>query len=91
MRAVKFDHYFRYDELIGILTDAATSHPDLVTQFSIGKTSEGRDIPGVAVTNRSTGEARAPVLTLTKVRSMATFTRWKSLPPVLPSITLSIL
>ncbi|XOV86544.1 MAG: M14 family metallopeptidase [Pseudomonadota bacterium] len=57
MKQVSFDHYFRYDELAAILADAAASHPDLVTLFSIGKSFEGRDIWGVAVTNRSTGEA----------------------------------
>ncbi|NOX50660.1 MAG: carboxypeptidase [Gammaproteobacteria bacterium] len=58
MRKVKFDHYFRYDELTEILTDAADSHPELVERFSIGKSFEGRDIWAVSITNRSTGEAK---------------------------------
>lgn len=57
MRPVTFDHFFRYDELIAILADAESSHPSLVTRFTIGRSSEGREIQGVAVTNRSTGEA----------------------------------
>jgi murein tripeptide amidase MpaA len=57
MQHVHFDHYFRYDELSAILEDAAQSHPGLVVKFSIGKSFEGRDIWGVAITNRSTGEA----------------------------------
>ncbi len=57
MDPVRFDHYFRYGELTTILDDAASTHPDLVEKFSIGKSHEGRDIWGVAVTNRSTGKA----------------------------------
>ncbi len=58
MQIVTFDHYFKYQELADILTDAADSHPDLVEKFSIGKSYEGRDIWSVSVTNRATGEAK---------------------------------
>lgn len=57
MKPVSFDHYFRYDELCAILRDAADSHPELVSLMTIGQTFEGRDILGVAVTNRATGAA----------------------------------
>ncbi len=44
METITFDHYFKYDELAEILTEAADSHPDLVEKFSIGKSYEGREI-----------------------------------------------
>lgn len=59
MQTVTFDHYFRYEELCAILEDAADSHPGLVKLLTIGQSFEGRDIKGVAVTNRDTGEAES--------------------------------
>lgn len=57
MPDVRFDRFYRYDDLTRILRAYAEEHPDLVRLESIGKSYEGRDIWVAAVTCRSTGEA----------------------------------
>lgn len=58
MPSVKFDRYYRYEDLCRILDEFASEYPTLVTVESAGKSHEGRDIPLVTVTNRETGEAK---------------------------------
>jgi len=53
---VKFDTYYRYEDLTRILQGFAEEYPQFVRLESIGKSYEGRDIWLVAVTNFSTGE-----------------------------------
>jgi len=55
MPAVRFDTYYRYDELTRILHAYAEEYPHLVQIQSIGKSYEGRDIWLLTVTNRATG------------------------------------
>lgn len=55
MPELKFDHYYRYDELTRILQEFAQEFPNLVRVESIGKSYEGRDVWLAAVTNASTG------------------------------------
>ena len=50
MPQVRFDTYFKYDELTNILKEFAISHTDFVRLTSIGKSHEGRDIWVVTVT-----------------------------------------
>lgn len=57
MTDIRFDHYFRYDELTEVLHDLAKAHPDFLTLTSIGKSHQGRDIWVMAMTTRATGEA----------------------------------
>ena len=52
---VKFDCYYRYDDLTRIMREFAAEYPDLVTVESIGKSYEGRDIWLATVTNKATG------------------------------------
>jgi murein tripeptide amidase MpaA len=40
----RFDHYYRYEELSGLLHAWAAAHPGLMRLESIGKSHEGRDI-----------------------------------------------
>jgi murein tripeptide amidase MpaA len=54
---VRFDTYYRYDELSRILLAYAEEYPGLVQVDSIGKSYEGRDIWLVTVTNSATGAA----------------------------------
>jgi len=56
MTDIRFDTYYRYEDLTRILQGLAEEYPQLVRLESIGKSYEGRDIWLVAVTNFSTGE-----------------------------------
>lgn len=56
MAEVKFDTYYRYQELTHILQDYAEEYPQLLRLESIGKSYEGRDIWLVTATNFETGE-----------------------------------
>jgi murein tripeptide amidase MpaA len=58
MPDVKFDTYYRYEDLTRILQSYAQDYPQLVRLESIGKSYEGRDIWLVTVTSFSTGEAK---------------------------------
>jgi murein tripeptide amidase MpaA len=55
MPQVRFDTYYRYDELTRILHAYAEEYPNLVRIQSIGKSYEGRDIWLLTVTNFATG------------------------------------
>jgi murein tripeptide amidase MpaA len=54
---VRFDTYYRYEELTRILHAYAEECPQLVRLESIGKSYEGRDIWLLTVTNFATGSA----------------------------------
>lgn len=58
MPAIRYDAYYRYEELRRLLHDFQTEHPDLVQVSSIGKSHEGRDIFLVTVTDAATGPAK---------------------------------
>ena len=51
MPKVRFDTYYRYEDLTRILQGFAEEYPQLVRLESIGQSYEGRDIWVVAVTN----------------------------------------
>jgi murein tripeptide amidase MpaA len=55
MPNVRFDTYYRYNDLSRILREFADEHPQLVKVESIGKSYEGRDVWLVTVTNGATG------------------------------------
>jgi len=57
MPQVRFDTYYRYDELTRILHAFAEEYPQLVRIESIGKSYEGRDIWLLTLTNFATGSA----------------------------------
>jgi murein tripeptide amidase MpaA len=57
MPDVRFDTYYRYEELSRILREYAEEAPQFVRLESIGRSYEGRDIWLVTVTNSRTGEA----------------------------------
>lgn len=57
MPDVRFDRYYRHDELTRLLHAFAQEHPDLVALESIGTSFEGRHIWLVTVTNARTGPA----------------------------------
>jgi len=57
MPSVRFDRFYRYQELTELLRSFAEEHPKLVGLESIGRSHEGRDIWVLTVSNRSTGEA----------------------------------
>jgi murein tripeptide amidase MpaA len=60
---VRFDRYYRYDDLTRILHQFAERHPDLVRLESIGRSHEGRDIWVATVTSFATGpDAEKPAL-----------------------------
>jgi len=55
MPEVRFDTYYRYEDLTRILKGYAEEFPHLVRLESIGQSYEGRDIWVAAVTNAETG------------------------------------
>jgi murein tripeptide amidase MpaA len=56
MPDVRFNTYYRYEDLTRILQGYAEEYPQLVRVESIGKSYEGRDIWLATVTNFDTGE-----------------------------------
>lgn len=58
MSEVRFDRYYRYEELTEILRSWAVAYPDLLDVSSIGPSYEGRDIWLATLTSSATGEAR---------------------------------
>ena len=57
MTEQRFDRFYRYAELTGILQDLARRRPDLFSLQAIGKSHEGRDIWLVTGTSAATGAA----------------------------------
>ncbi|MBD2577508.1 M14 family metallopeptidase [Oscillatoria sp. FACHB-1406] len=57
MPEVRFNQYYRYNELTKILQGYAQEFPHLIDLCSIGKSYEGREIWLVTATNRVTGRA----------------------------------
>ena len=57
MPNVRFDRFYRYQELSELLHAFAAEFPQLVSVESIGRSHEGRDIWVATVTNRATGPA----------------------------------
>ncbi|MBW4613472.1 MAG: hypothetical protein KME21_09340 [Desmonostoc vinosum HA7617-LM4] len=55
MPKVRFDKYYRYEDLTSVLHGYAQEFPHLVSIESIGKSYEGRDIWLLKVTNFATG------------------------------------
>lgn len=55
MPKMRFDKYYRYDEMSKLLHQYATEYPNLVHIESIGKSFEGREVWLLTVTNFSTG------------------------------------
>lgn len=55
MPNVRFDTYYRYDDLTRILHEFAAEYPQLARLASIGKSHEGREVWVVTLTNLATG------------------------------------
>jgi murein tripeptide amidase MpaA len=55
---VRFDTYYRYDDLTGLLRAYADEYPRLVRLASLGRSFEGRDIWLVTVTAAATSDDR---------------------------------
>ncbi|MEX0957875.1 MAG: M14 family metallopeptidase [Burkholderiales bacterium] len=63
MSTLRFDTYYRYDDLVRILSDWVLAYPELIRIEAIGKSFEGRDIFVARVTNFRTGaDAEKPAL-----------------------------
>lgn len=58
MPGIKFDRFYRYDDLTRLVKAYAAEYPQLVQVKSLGKSYEGRDIWLVTVTNTETGPAK---------------------------------
>ena len=56
MPDVRFDRFYRYEDLTRILHEFAAEHPGLVRLESIGQSHEGRDVWLATVTCFETGE-----------------------------------
>lgn len=55
MPEIRFNKYYKYDELTAVLQAWASAHPDRFRLASLGKSYEGRDIWLATVTNFATG------------------------------------
>ena len=55
MPRIRFDKFYRYNELTRLLKDYAKEYPDLIRLESIGKSHEGRDVWLVTATNFKSG------------------------------------
>lgn len=53
--AIRYDTYYQYDELTGILRELAAAYPDLCQLGSIGRSWQGREVWYVTLTNQATG------------------------------------
>ncbi len=51
-----FDRYYLYQEITDYVHGVAQAYPELASVQSIGKSYEGRDIWGLTITNRATGQ-----------------------------------
>lgn len=49
--STSFDHYFRFEEITDFLEELVEEHPNLITVESGGKSSQGRDIWVVKISN----------------------------------------
>ena len=58
MPELRFDTYYRYDDLTRLLQGFAAEYPQLARLDSIGKSYEGREVWLMTVTNFATGEAK---------------------------------
>lgn len=58
MPKLKFDTFYRYEELTQVLQEFAQEHPQFVRLESIGKSYEGRDVWLAVLTNVETGDDR---------------------------------
>ena len=54
---IRFDVYYKYDELIGVVRALVEEYPKLAELKCIGESYEGRKIWLVEITNNSTGPA----------------------------------
>ena len=54
---LRFDHYHDYDEMTDILHAFAKEFPDLSEIYSIGQSTEGRELWLIEITNKETGPA----------------------------------
>ena len=63
MPKIRFDKFYRYDELTRLLKTYAKEYPDLIQLESIGKSYEGRDVWLITATNFRSGiDAEKPAL-----------------------------
>ena len=58
----KYDHYYTYSEITEILHKYTAEHPDYARLTSIGKTSEGREMWLLSITNTATGDYEEKVV-----------------------------
>ncbi len=50
-----FDHFYKYDEILAFLKQAASEYPGFTGLSSVGKSYEGRDLWCITITNKATG------------------------------------
>ena len=54
---IDFDHYHGFEEMAEILEVLAEEHPNLCSLYSIGQSTEGRELWLMEITNKETGPA----------------------------------
>jgi hypothetical protein len=52
---IRFDRYYEYDEVVGLLRALEAAHPDFVAIETIGRSLEGRDLIVATITNEARG------------------------------------
>lgn len=61
-RSVKFNRYYRYNEIVEYLDSLATKYPKLVTVQTIGKSFENRDIKTITISDNQSNDAKNTIL-----------------------------
>ncbi len=57
MPNIRFNRFYRYNDLTRLLKEYAKEYPNLIRLESIGKSHEGRDVWLITATNFKSGEA----------------------------------
>ncbi|NLF18095.1 MAG: hypothetical protein GX595_12720 [Lentisphaerae bacterium] len=59
MREIRYESFYRYDEMTAFLREAAAEHPERLTLASLARTPEGRELWLATLTDPSTGPAES--------------------------------
>lgn len=61
-RSIKFNRYYRYDEIVEYLDNLAVKYPKLVTVKTIGKSFENRDIKTITISDQHSNKKKNKIL-----------------------------
>ena len=86
MPQVRFDKFYKYDELTSILNAWAGEQPELFKLSSIGKSYQGRDIWLATLTHFATGPAECAGASHRVLTPVPAAGRWCTEAPMVPPV-----